>query len=232
VRERRQMSGWIGLGLAAVVAFAATSAASRIPATDTFRDGYSSDGSGNFMAWTDRIRSDAPGPGIVTPYQNGAVCVDTWVGGNEFFLRTIGPNCSPATRALTVDFTDPVSLAPGIDCSSGSYLVTDAYGIPGALNVCGSNAVPDARVIAANMWERASGNGTSVTLVLNLAPDFQHNEFELDFEQNLPITVLSPTARVLTGSSLTIADLYRYGANGKKTLLGQYRMPFQVTVQE
>jgi hypothetical protein len=71
-----------------------------------------------------------------------------------------------------------------------------------------------------------------LTLVLNLAPNFRHNEFELDFEQNLPITVVSPTTRTLTGSTLSIANLYGISGSNKKTLLGQYRMPFQVTVQE
>jgi hypothetical protein len=92
--------------------------------------------------------------------------------------------------------------------------------------------VPDARFIASDLFGRASANGTPLTLVLNLSPDFHHNEFLLEFEQNLPITVVSPTTRALTGSSLSIADLYRVSGSNKKTLVGRYRMAFQVTVQE
>ena len=46
------------------------------------------------------------------------------------------------------------------------------------------------------------------------------------------VTVVSPTTRTLTGSTLSIADLYRVSGSNKKTLFGRYRMPFQVTVQE
>ena len=222
------------LAAAIVGSVAATliAAGSSIPTTDTFRDAYVVDGAGNFVAWSDRIRSDSPAPGVARSYQGGAECVRSDVSGNSFFLRTSTYGCSPYTRALTVDFSDQVALAPGVDCSSGSYLVPDAYGDPGTLNICGSNLVPDTRFIASSLFARNSSNGTSVLLVLNLFTDFRHNEFTLEFQQNQPITVLSPTARTLTGSTLSIADLYRISGTTKKTLLGQYQMPFQVTVQE
>lgn len=208
-------------------------AGSAIPTVDTFRDAYRTDTVGNPVAWTDRIRSDSNTYGVIRSYQGGVECVRSDVSGSSLFVRTATYGCpSPYTRALTVDFSEPVSLAAGIDCSSGSSLVSDAYGDPGALNVCGSNVIPDARFIAGSLFANNPANGTSVMLVLNLAPDFRHNEFELDFEQNQSITVLSPTSRALTGSTLSIADLYRMSGTNKKTLLGQYRMPFQVTVQE
>jgi len=222
----------LSAAMVGAMAVAAESASTAIPTTDTFRDAYVVDGIGNFAGWTDRIRSDSNAPGSPRSYQGGVDCVKSEVSGSQFFMRTSTSGCSPYARALTVDFSDPVGLAPGIDCSGGSYLVTDAYGDPGQLNVCGSNLIPDARLVAGSLFARSSGSGTSVMLVLSLKPDFQHNEFELDFEQNLPITVLSPTARALTGSTLSIADLYRVSGTNKKTLLGQYRMPFQVTVQE
>jgi hypothetical protein len=210
----------------------ARAASSAIPTVDTFRDADMIDTGGNFVAWTDRIRSDASGPGVVRVYRGGTECVKSEVSSGTLFVRTSTYGCSPYTRALTVDFSDAVSLATGIDCSSGSYSVPDAYGDPGALNVCGSNLVPDARFIASGLFSGTGVNGTPLTLVLNLAPDFRHNEFELDFEQNVPITVVSPTTRVMTGSTLSIADLYRISGSNKKTLLGQFRMAFQVTVQE
>ena len=207
-------------------------AGSAIPTLDTFRDAYMTDSVGNPLAWTDRIRSDSNAFGVIRAYRGGAECVRSDVSGGSLFVRTSTNGCSPYTRALTVDFSEPIGLAVGIDCSSGSYLVSDAYGDPGALNICGSNLVPDARFIASSLFAKTSANGTPLTLVLNLAPDFRHNEFQLEFEQNLPITVVSPTSRTLTGSTLSIADLYRTSGTNTKTLLGRYRMPFQVTVQE
>jgi hypothetical protein len=219
---------------AGIVAAAAgpKAAGSAIPTVDTFRDDYTIDTLGNFAAWTDRIRSDSGVPGTTRSYRGGTECVRSDVSGGALFVRTATNGCSPYTRALTVDFSDPISLSAGVDCSGGSYLVPDAYGDPGTLNICGSNSVPDARLIASDLFGRTSANGTPLTLVLNLAPDFRHNEFLLEFEQNQPITVVSPTTRTLTGSTLSIADLYRVSGTNKKTLLGQYRMPFQVTVQE
>jgi hypothetical protein len=219
------------VGIAAAAA-GPKAAGGSIPTVDTFRDAYTVDGVGNFAAWTDRIRSDSAMPGVLRSYRGGTECVRSEVSAASLFVRTATSGCSPYTRALTVDFSDPVTPSPGVDCSSGSYLVPDAYGDSGALNICGSNLVPDARVIASDLFGRASANGTPLTLVLNLAPDFRHNEFLLEFEQNQPITVVSPTTRTLTGSTLSIADLYRVSGTNKKTLLGQYRMPFQVTVQE
>ena len=202
-------------------------AGTAVPTVDTFRDASMSDAFGNFVAWTDRIRSDANGP-----YRGGTECVRSDVSGGSLFVRTATYGCSPYRRGLTVDFSEPVSLSPGVDCSGGSYLVPDAYGDPGTLNICGSNLVPDTRFIASQLFATNSAGGTPLLLVLNLAPDFRHNEFQLEFEQNLPITVVSPTSRTLTGSTLSIADLYRNSGSNKKTLLGQYRMAFQVTVQE
>lgn len=207
-------------------------AGTAIPTEDTFRDAYLTGTLGEFVSWTDRIRSDSGAAGVARSYRDGAECVRSDVSGGSLFVRTVTYGCAPYTRALTVDFSEPVTLSAGVDCSSGEYLVPDAYGDPGALNICGSNLVPDARFIASNLFARTSANGTPLTLVLNLAPDFRHNEFKLEFEQNLPITVLSPTARTLTGSTLSIAALYRISGINKKTLLGQYRMPFQVTVQQ
>lgn len=202
-----------------------------IPTVDTFRDAYMTD-TINFTAWTDRIRSDSDVPGTTRSYRGGTECVRSDVSSGGLFVRTATSGCSPYTRALTVDFSDPVSLPAGVDCSGGSYLVPDAYGDPGTLDICGPNVIPDARFIAGSLFANNPANGTSVMLVLNLTPDFRHNEFLLEFEQNQPITVVSPTTRTLTGSTLSIADLYRVSGTNKKTLLGQYRMPFQVTVQE
>lgn len=215
-----------------VAAAGPRAAGSAIPTVDTFRDASMTDGVGNFLGWTDRVRSDSDVPGTPRSYRGGTECVRSDVSSGSLFVRTTTSGCSPYTRALTVDFSDYVSLAAGVDCSSGSYLVPDAYGDPGTLNICGSNLVPDARFIARDLFTRTSANGTPLTLVLNLAPDFRHNEFELDFEQNVPITVVSPATRILTGSTLSIAELYRISGSNTKTLVGKYRMPFQVTVQE
>lgn len=206
-------------------------AGNALPTVDTFRDAYTVDIAGDFSAWTDRIRSDSDTPGTSWAYRHGVECVRSDVSGGSLFVRTLTNGCAPYTRAITVDFSDPVSLPVDVDCSRGPHLVPDAYGGAGALDICGSNLVPDARFIASGLFAKTSANGTPLTLVLNLAPDFRHNQFLLEFEQNLPITVISPTARTLTGSSLSIANLYRVSGTNKKTLLGQYRMPFQVTVQ-
>ena len=207
-------------------------AGSSIPTVDTFRDAYVSDSVGNPADWTDRIRSDSNAFGVSRPYRGGTECVRSDVSGGSLFVRTATYGCSPYTRKLTVDFSESVSLPPGVDCFGGSHLVPDAYGGPGELNICGDNLIPDARFIASNLFGRTSANGSPLTLVLNLAPDFRHNQFLLEFEQNLPITVVSPTTRRLTGSTLSIAKLYRVSGSNKKTLLAQYRMPFEVTVQQ
>lgn len=207
-------------------------AGNAIPTVNTFRDAYTIDIAGDFVEWTDRIRSDSDAPGNPLAYRHGVECVRSDVSGGSLFMRTVTNGCAPYTRALTVDFSDPVSLPADVDCSGGPHLVPDAYGGPGALDVCGSNLVPDARFIASGLFAKTSANGTPLRLVLNLAPDFRHNQFLLEFEQNLPVTVISPTTRTLTGSSLSIANLYRVSGTNKKTLLGQYRMPFEVVVQK
>lgn len=223
----------IAVAAAGMLATAAAprAAGTAIPTQDTFRDGYVIDQADQFAGWADRLRSDSGVPGVSQAYRDGSECVRSDVSGGTLFVRTARSACAPYTRAVTVDFTEPVFLSAGIDCSTGEFLVTDAYGGSGTLNLCGSNLIPDARIIASSLFARSSANGTPLTLVLNLAPDFQHNQFELEFQQNLPITVVSPSTRVLTGSSLSIANLYRSSGTKKRSLLGQYRMPFQLTVQ-
>ena len=70
-----------------------------------------------------------------------------------------------------------------------------------------------------------------MTLVLNLAPDFRHNEFLLEFEQHLPITVVSPTSRTLNRFDAVDRGSVSGQRLEHKTLISRYRMASQVTVQ-
>lgn len=166
---------------------------------------------------TDKIKSDDSGS-----YFNGPSCVTTWVdSGGFFFLRTVTPNCTPYTRKIVLDFSDPVS--PPASC------VEYQFGIP--LHTCGSNTVPDVRIIAQSLFKNtALANGTTVTLPFNLQPSFSGSggSFELDFELPVPVSGDS-TFRVLQAGGNAVAELYQY-VNAKKTSVGRYRMPFQLSV--
>lgn len=57
--------------------------------------------------------------------------------------------------------------------------------------------------------------------------------FELSFEQNVGVTSVSATTRVMTASATAIAELYqKVGVSGKKVSLGRYYMPFSLTVEK
>lgn len=187
----------------------------RIPAGDTFRD-----------AASDRIRSDG------LAYFDGLDCVVTYVQTNFFFLRTYaGADCVnlgiQPTRKITLDFSNAKNRPGGVDCSSGTPVVVD-----GVVNICGSNDFHDVRIIANNMFAKsAPTKGTPVTVPFNPVPH-SSPQFELDFEQNLPVTVINSTTRAMETSSTAdadIAELYEY-VGGIKSSLGRYHMPFKLTV--
>lgn len=195
-------------------------AAGRIPATAIFRDAYAIDSLG-FAGWSDRVRSDSMAPGVAAPYNDGGDCVASWVQASQFFLRTVTANCSPYSRALVLDFSEPVVVA-------ASCVVTDAAG-HGTLDICGPNLVPDARLIASGLFARAAAaNGTPASFYFSLAPDFQATGYQLTYREDLPVTETT-MGRVLTAST-ELVDLYKLSGR-KKVLLGTYRMPFEVSVQ-
>lgn len=218
-----KMSRRCGLALAVTLACsAALQAQSRTPADATFREN----------AWTtsptDKIRGDALGSyrddGPADPD-----CVIAWVdNGGSFFLRTVKPNCSTTTpRSILLDFSDAESRS-----RSCPAVVLDDYG--NSLDICGGNNVADVRVIANSLFkDTALTNGTRVTLYFSLQRDFTSTEFELDFEQPVPVTAMSATVRVLEAPAGALAELYQYVSQGRKTVkttLGRFRMPFQLTV--
>lgn len=173
----------------------------------------------------DRIRGDGLGA-----YPNPALgddCVVAWVDkGGFFFLRSVRSNCTTTTpRAVVLDFTDAVTPVASCD-------VSDRYG--NVLNVCGSQAVADVRIIANSLFKDAAlTSGTSVTLPFSLQPDFSSTGFELEFEQAVGVTAVSANARALEAPSTAIAELYQYVKQGRKTVktsVGRFRMPFQLTV--
>lgn len=199
----------------AVASWAGTS----VPADDSFR---------NDLA--DRIRSD----GWVEPsngwqYDDGINCVKSGVATSQFFFRSTRYACTPVTpRAVTLDFSQPVGTCAG--------LVHDGYA-GGLLDTCGSNVVPDVRIVAGKMFaSSALTSGTPLMLVFSTPTNFTGpGGFELDFEQNVPVTALSATARQMTAAPTAIAELYQNVPNGRgnqKVSLGRYYMPFSLVVQE
>jgi len=151
--------------------------------------------------------------------------VTAWVDkGGFFFLRTVTPYCSPYTRNIVLDFSVPVDL---MSCPAPS--VSDQYG--NMLNICGTNSVPDVRVIANSLFkDTALVHGTTVTVPFLVQPSFSGGTvFELDFEQPVPVPSGDSTFRVLEAPAGAVAELYKY-VNGAKHSLGRYYMPFELTV--
>lgn len=206
----------------AVVAVSVGVFAAVIPARATFRD-----------ALADRIQSDTFGP-----YENEFDCVLCRVSNNAFFLRTLGHTCATpgGIRKIRLDFSDAVSRPAGVDCSSGTFLVDDAYGQPGALNICGINDLPDVRVIANSLFARNASGGTPVLLPFSLSPDFSNTAFSLEFEQNVSVfgDPANAKAREMEAGATAIAELYKNQAKGAggKVSLGRYRMPFRLRVEQ
>ena len=214
--------------IAGVLSLAASSvllqAANTVPATTTFRNATDVT-TGDPL---DRIRSDSFAP----VYENGFYCVRSEVNGNGFFFRSQSYACTTATpslaiRSVTLDFSQPVIAG----CTSPTYVI-DAYA-GGALDICGSNLVPDVRILAGSLFaSTAPTKGTPVTLVFSNPTNFSGpGGFELDFEQNVGVTVVSSTIRRMTASGTAIAELYqKEPPSGKKISLGRYYMPFSLTV--
>jgi hypothetical protein len=170
-------------------------------------------------------------------YLNGTSdCVVSWVDSRTgyFFLRTTTFNCSTTnSRSITLDFSNAIVRTPDGSGGSDSCQVNDAFGDSGELNICGPNSLPDVRIIANTMFSNtALTQGTSVSIPFSLQPDFSGTDFELDFEQAVPVNALSTTSRSLVAPSGMVAVLYKYNKHGGKISLGRYYMPFQITVQE
>lgn len=205
------------------------------PATATFRDTVVTDVSGLPLAGSDRLRSDnSPNFAAQPPYpsyQDPIDCVKSQVGSG-FSFRSRSYSCTTSTptatpRSVTLDFSQPVVAG----CTSPTN-VTDAFA-GGTLDICGSNAVPDVRIIASGMFaSTAATKGTSLILVFSTPTNFTGpGGFELDFEQNVGVTVVSGTARQMTAPATAIAQLYQnVSTSGKKISLGRYYMPFSLTV--
>jgi hypothetical protein len=211
-RARRDFPLTAGVAVLLFVAGAVAAAGqTQIPASATLRD-----------STTDGIRSDnfSPSP----TYDQGKDCVTSWVRNGEYFLRTVGPLCTPQTpREIILDFSNIVthpSNCDVVDLNSGM-----------TLNACGSNLLPDVRIIAQSLF-KASPGSTTVSLPFSLQPDFTgSSDFELDFELAVPFTG-SGSQRILTAGSNAVAQLYQIGAHGHKISIGRYKMPFQLTVTE
>lgn len=194
-------------------------AATTVPAHATFRD-----------AASDRIQSDSFIPSPV--YEDAFYCVKSGVSGNGFGFRSRTYGCSTTTpRSVTLDFSQPVAGG----CTSPTY-VNDAYA-GGQVDICGTNLVPDVRILAGTLFaSSAPSRGTPVMLVFSTPPNYSGpGGFELDFEQNVGVSVVSSTTRQLTASATAIAELYQNvpsgsGNKGRKVSLGRYYMPFSVTV--
>lgn len=185
---------------------------SNTPATVTLAD--------EVGAVSGRIHSDGGGP-----YLNGQGCVQSWFAlpkGN-FFLRTVtsAPPCGDTVslRAIVVDLNDRIWPS----ACFGPETVTDRYG--NTLDLCGSNLVPDVRMVADRLF---TANATALTVPFSLQPDFRYTAFELDFVETLTVAGTG-TTRTMTAGADAIAGLWQISGR-TKTLLGHYRVPLSATV--
>jgi hypothetical protein len=194
------------LSVALVIAQKGKGKSVQVPASATFDD-----------ALDDKITSDELGT-----YDPDVGCVISWVdtSSGQYFFRTATRSCH---RFVSLDFTDAVVRNTGCEVQS-------AFG-HGTLNICGTNAIPDARFLVDKLFnDSALSTGTHASVRFSLAPDFQNTDFELDFEQTLDVDGDSMT-RTMIASSDTIAELYRFtGKGANKVSLGRFRMPFGMTV--
>lgn len=194
-------------------------AANSVPADASFRD-----------APADMIRSDGWVESNLWQYDDGINCVKSGVSTSQYFFRSITYACTPVkARAVTLDFSQPVS-------GTCAGLVNDACA-GGPLDTCGSNVVPDVRIVASKVFaSSALAGSTPVMLVFSNPANFSGpGGFELDFEQNLAVTALSATARQMTTAATPIAELYQNVPSrrgGAKVSLGRYYMPFSLVVQK
>jgi len=176
---------------------------------------------------TKRIRSDGQS-GLYGNYPHLVNCVRDRVNqGGLYFLRTGYHTCVPAfQRKIKVDFSTPVLPGP-TDCS-----VDDAFGQDGELNICGSNTLPDLRIIADTMFSNtALASGTPVTLYFSLIPDSSNQAFKLEFEQNVGVTAgANSNIRILEAGSGAVAEAYKNVPPNQKVSLGRFYMPFKITV--
>ena len=212
---------YLVLALALVLNAIAWAGSGQIPAVGNFRDDP-----------TDRIRSDGQFNGFYWWWDN---CVISWYNASGmYFLRTSNFQCTPAQpRSIVLDFSNPVSQINSSQC-----VVSAAVAQSGSLNICGVNYVPDVRVVATKMFTSAAlKQGTAVMLILNVEPVFANNTytnqgaFELDFEQNVPVTG-GNTYRTITASPDAVAELYQIQSKGTKVSLGRFRMPFSLRSEE
>jgi hypothetical protein len=194
---------------------------------------------GNFIFGSDRIRSDSATPSIVAaPYIDGVDCVGVQILGTSLFLRTdkLVNDVPCALRAINLDFSDAISRTPdgsgtNPDGSVNDCLVNDAFGQLGQLNICGSNAVPDVRFQATQLFSNtALTNGVNVKLPFSLNADFKNTGFLLEFEQPLTVTG-DANVRVLTAESNQVAVLSKGGLR-RGIVIGRFRMPFKLTVSK
>lgn len=200
-------------------------ASKRIPAKSMFRD--AADNSTVPPAPLDRIRSDGLGW-----YTDGVNCVINYFDRSSgfYFLRTVKSACTDIVqRAITLDFSDAIIRTPDGSGADACH-VNDGFNQSGDLNICGSNALPDVRIIANTLFrDNALTGGTAVTLPISLQPDFSGTGFELDFEQPAGVTG-DATTRFLTAGPDAVAELYKNVRKGPRISLGRFRMPFQLTV--
>lgn len=183
----------------------------------------------------DKILSD--GFGL---YTNQINCVRAYIGGagkssGFAFMRTGQhvDHCAtpPQPRELVLDFSNPVPGSEPADCA-----VEDPYHAGVFLNACGSNSVPDGRIVSGYPFNSTNPTTAGATISFNMErpPTFPNIDvsFALQFEQPLPVTGAPGNSRTITAGGTAIAELYKNVKNRNKITtvsIGRYYMPFQVT---
>jgi len=172
------------------------------------------------------ILSDGGGP-----YTENVNCVRSWYNSSKgnYYLRTASDTfCdyqvgSPAVqRFIELDLT--------IQLSGSCAPVADVYS--NQLDPCGSNDIPDARLIADTLFKNGAST-TPVTIHFDLYPNFVNpTAFMLTFIDPVGVTINGDGSRTLGGTNL-LAELRVRQVKGRKSTfvtVGQYYMTFEMTV--
>jgi hypothetical protein len=198
------------------------------PATALFRD-YSADG----------VSSD--GSGI---YVNGKDCTTVTVYTSSFLLRTVKRGCTRgAQRKIDVNFTGTAVVGDGecpfMQCPS---TVNDDFGQMGELNACGLNSLRDVTVFSPTMFRDTAINElNAVDIKINLEPDFTNTAFILRYgayvrrgstSNERILTTDADPADPIGKPDRGRAALIKITSSGEYVCLGEFYMPFAITVSK
>lgn len=185
---------------------------------------------------TDRVTSDGLGA-----YLNGKDCTTITVFTSSFLMRTVKRGCNRgAQRQIDIDFTGTAvvgdNACPFMQCPT---TVNDDFGQMGELNACGFNSLRDVTVFSPTMFRETAFNELhGVEIRINLEPDFTNTAFRLNYAAYVRPGSTS-NERILTTDADPAdpnkpdrgrAALSKITSSGEYVCLGEFYMPFAITV--